>query len=150
MKPSAWSRTKNWYLKSEKNKKCYHWHQLPSKLNSAKVDLMCYLPQLTWRASVLVPKWAIYAYTEKTFEAILRVQFNFSDSWVFLTKIIAKLFLNAGQHGWARKKIFHYRSHKTDINSISFTFILLNNLKFVSYTRRPLQKKNWVEFCKAT
>ena len=50
---------------------------------------------------------------------IFRVQFNFSRMICeFFMKTTAKLNLNVGCHGWARKKIFHFTLLKTALNSI--------------------------------
>ena len=65
-------------------------------------------------------------------------------------KITAKLMLNVAHHGWASMKIFHSRMPKDGLKQhLFYLFILLNNIKFVFYTRRRLQKrieiKNYVK-----
>ena len=48
-----------------------------------------------------------------------RVRFNFSKMIrEFFVKTTAKLHLNVGRRGWARKKIFHSILLKTTLNSI--------------------------------
>ena len=50
--------------------------------------------------------------------------------------------LNVGHHGWARRNIFHSRSPLKQ--HFFYLFILLNNIKVASYTRR-LEELNWIK-----
>ena len=62
-----------------------------------------------------------------------------NDSWVFLTKITAKLILNVTYQGW-EMNIFHSRLPKTALNSIFLAFCLTEKMTCIKELCQKLVK----------